>query len=537
MKVLNTVLLLALVIGAMGSAQAASPLHKYPSLDKKQLGAVRHMIELAHRPPGSWQFMEPESRFSNDSEQFQIAYMSYALAVVQSQVTPAYREMYHQALRNLIRKILQRDVWDLWLAVIEVPIFKKYLDPAKDWRDPVREKNIMYSGHLLQMISLYETLYDDREFDAPGSIVFELPGDQGFRHTYDHASLAKLIADQFVRGGYVGIECEPDRIFTECNQHAVLGLIQFDQLHETNLSEVRHRFWQKATEIGYIDPETHRTMWFYQVKEKERVTTPFAWSDGWTGVMLHGWNRELVERVYPPQRDAELPALIDTNPEHWRVRWGRSQVSQDFGFLAAYAAEVGDRATAQRLLAYADQHFAPQWANGGYFYPRHTVVGEEYEGPPKPVPTNLLGQHQVGPLAGNALLNFARLNPGHGIWNLYNQISVTSFARSGDPEVVDVRYPEVQIIQAYYDKAKRRLAVAMVPGTDYQGSISFGIRHLSGQGRYLVAVDGAEKVLLDQGHIRTRGPHTFNATWNAARQELKLDCTLASGRTVVVEEQ
>ena len=537
MKVLNTVLLLALLIGALGSAQAASPLDKYPSLDQKQLGALRHMIELANLPPGSWRFMEPESRLTNDSLQFQLAYMAYALAVVQSQVTPAYREMYHQAFRNLIRKLLQREVWDGWLTVIEIPIFKQYLDPSKDWRDPVREKNIMYSGHLLQMIGLYETLYDDREFDAPGSIVFELPGDNSFKHTYDHKSLAKLIEEQFVRSDYVGIECEPNRVFMECNEHPILGLIQFDQIHGTDLSEVRHRFWQKATELGYIDPQTYRTMLFYQVKEKQRLTYPLAASDGWNGIMLHGWNREFVERVYPPQRDAELPALVDTNPENWRARWGKSQVSQDFGFLAAYAAEIGDRATTQRLLDYADQHFAPQWAGGGYFYPRHDVVGEEYVGPPKLVPTNLLGQHQVGPLAGNALLNFARLNPGHGIWNLYSKISLTSFAHSGDPEVVDVRYPEVQITQAYYDKAARRLAVAIVPGTDYQGPISIGIQNLSGKGRYVVAVDGAEKVLLEQGHIRTLGPKTFNATWNAPSQELKLDCTLASGRTLVVEEQ
>jgi hypothetical protein len=537
MKASNLVLLVALVIGALGSAQAASPLAPYPSLDKKQLGAVRHLIELANLPPGSWQFMEPESVPSNDAYQFQIAFASYALAVVQSQVTPAYREMYHQAFRNLIRKMLQRDVWGMWLAVVEAPEFKKYLDPAKDWRDPVREKNIMYSGHVLQMISLYETLYDDREFDAPGSIVFELPGDKGFRHTYDHQSLAKLIAEQFIRSDYVGIQCEPDRVFTECNQHPILGLMQFDQIHGTDLSEVRHRFWQKAEELGYIDPETHRTMLFYAVLEKERVNLPLAASDGWTGIMLDGWNREFVDKVYPTQRDAELSALIDTDPEHWRVRWGKSQVSEDFGFLAAYAAEVGDRATAQRLVDYADQHFAPRWVNGGYFYPRHTVVGEEYEGPPRPVPANMLGQHQVGPLTGNVLVNFARLNPGHGIWNLYNKISVATFPHSGDPEVVEVRYPEVQITQAYYDKAARRLAVAMVPGTDYQGRISFGIRNLSGEGRYVVTVDGAEKVLLEQGNVRTLGRHTFEATWSAASQELKLDCTLASGRTVVVEEQ
>ena len=206
----------------------------------------------------------------------------------------------------------------------------------------------------------------------------------------------------------------------------------------------------------------------------------------------------------------------------------------DFGFLAAYAAEVGDRVTTQRLLDYADQHFAPKWANGGYFYPRHDVVSQEFRDPPTPVPVELLGQHEVSPLTGNSLLSFARLNPGHGIWNLYNKDSAVSYPPSGDPELVDVRYPEVQITQAYYDKDERRLAVKMVPGTDYQGRISFGIRNLSGQGRYLLAVDSAEKVLLDHGHIGALGPHTFGATWDATSQELRVDCTLKSGRAVVV---
>lgn len=526
----------ALILLSAASGLAQTALKEYPSLDTKQLGAVRHMVELANRPPGYWEFMEPENAWTLDSMQFQLAYMDYALSVVQSQIMPAYREAYHQASRNLIRKMLRPDVWDVWLIVINDPEFKSYLDTAKDWRDPVHEKNIMFSGHLLQMISLYETLYDDREFDAPGSLVFELPGPQGFRHTYDHASLAKLISEQFVRSDHMGIECEPNRVFTECNQHPILGLLQYDQLHGADLSEVRHGFWQKIEEINYIDPKTKRTMLFYPLDKKEPLRIPLAWSDGWTGMMMHAWQREFVEDVYPTQRDAELSSLIDTEPEHWRVRWGKMQVSIDFGFLAAYAAEMGDRMTVQTLLDYADKHFSPRWADGGYFYPAHVVVGEEYKGPSKVVPPEMLGQHQMGPLTGNALLNFARLNPGNGIWNLYNNISATSFSRSGDPEVVDIRYPEVQVTQAYYDKQKRRLAVAMVPGTDYQGQVSFGIRYLSGDGRYVVMVDGAEKALLDHGTISAPAPHSFQAVWDAKRQELRLSCKLGSGHTVVVEE-
>jgi hypothetical protein len=432
--------------------------------------------------------------------------------------------------------MLQPDVWGMWLTVIVSGNHKSYLDPAKDWRDPVREKDIMYSGHLLQMISLYETLYDDREFDRPHSMIFEISGDNGFIHTYDHKSLAELIAKQYPDSGYVGIECEPNDVYAECNQHAILGLMQFDQVHGTHLSDVGEQFWAKAVELGYIDPQTHRTMCYYKAKEKLRIDTPYAWSDGWLGVMYNAWDRERVSKLYPTQRDAELPALIDANPERWRVRWGNPFVSYDFGFLAAYAAEVGDKTTAQRLLDYADQHFAPKWVNGRYFYPRHDVITQSQlsEVQPSPLPDRLLGEHHVGPLT-NAMLTFARLDPGEGIWNLYNKISVTSFAHSGDPEVVGVRYPEVLITQAYYDKDKRRLAVATVPGTDYRGRTSFGIRNLSSQARYVVTVDGAEQVLLDRGHVRTLGPRTVNATWNAATRELKLDYILAEGRTVLVE--
>ena len=101
---------------------------------------------------------------------------------------------------------------------------------------------------------------------------------------------------------------------------------------------------------------------------------------------------------------------------------------------------------------------------------------------------------------------------------------------------MDVRYPEVQITQAYYDKAARKLAVSMVPGTDSQGRISFGVRNLSPKGRYVVTVDGAEKMLLKKGKIQAKGPRTLDAKWDATSQELRLECTLGSGHTVVEEQ-
>jgi hypothetical protein len=44
----------------------------------------------------------------------------------------------------------------------------------KPWSDPVIKENIMYSGHLLLMTSLYAMLFDDNEFEKSGSLTFKL---------------------------------------------------------------------------------------------------------------------------------------------------------------------------------------------------------------------------------------------------------------------------------------------------------------------------------------------------------------------------
>ena len=471
---MRSILILMAAIFSVGTGSWAGAEPSYPELDAKQLGNVRHIVASANQLRGDWRYLEPRPDAGFDAYQYQLAFMSYTLALVQTEWTPAYRELYHEAQRKLIEKFLEPEVWGgWWLEVIKYPDFMKYLDPAKEWRDPVREKNIMYSGHLLQMISLYETLYGDERYDRTGAIVFEFPGPDGFRHAYDHHSLARLIHRQFIDSGFVGIECEPNHVFAECNQHPILGLMQYDQPHGTDLSDVRFAFWKKATELGYIVPESRRTMFFYRVAERERIDQPFAMSDGWTGVSLHGWNRELAARLYPVHRDAELAALVDQSPQQWSRRWAHPMVTYDFGFLAAYAAEVGDRHTAQQLVDYADKHFRPVWVDGRYFYPRRDVITGDldsvFANSDQPaLPPNRYGDHEVGTLEGVMLL-FARLNPGQGIWRLYNEITPANFARSGEPEAIKVRLPETTISQAYYDRSRRRLAVKAGPGTDYSG--------------------------------------------------------------------
>ena len=109
-----------------------------------------------------------------EAYRYQLGYMAYALALAQYHKTPAYRELYQKALDNLIQKMIRKDVWYYWQNTSKG--FTTADPPQRGrglgWLDPVVEKNIMYSGHLINMVELYHMLYRDDRYDKPKSITF-----------------------------------------------------------------------------------------------------------------------------------------------------------------------------------------------------------------------------------------------------------------------------------------------------------------------------------------------------------------------------
>ena len=536
-RIRNMLFLIAVTVFTP-AASFGNSVYETGILDTRQLGHVRHIVDSARQLPGDWRYMEPRAMLTYDAYQFQLAFMSYALAMVQINYTPAYKELYREAQLSLIEKMMRNDVWvPTWLPIIEMDPYKSYLEAGKEWRDPVREKNIMYSGHLLQMIGLYKVLYKDFRFDEPGSIVFELPGLNGFKNTYDHHSLATLVHDQFVDSDYVGVDCEPNDVFAECNQHPILGLIHYDWMHGSKLSEVRHAFWEKAEELNYIAPHSSRTMYFYRMKEQERVDRPFAWADGWNAMMMNAWNTDVVSKIYPVQRDAEKAALMDTSPERWSRRWSTPIACFDFGFLAAYAAEMGDRDTVSAMLDYADRHFNPQWVDGRYFYPRRDITEAAFFDGLRSekewiVPEEKYGQHEMTVLIGNVMLPLARLNPGYGLWRLYDKDSAQDWLTGDTPEVVNVKYPEVLISHAVYSREHHRLSVHIKPGTAYRGMSDIGIINLDTGTNYSVMFDGKEVFRLHQGKVVSGESGKVAGAWDASTSTLTISLPIDEGHAL-----
>src|SRR2546430_15227035 len=79
-------------------------LANYPVLDTKELGHLQHIYRLANQLPGEWAFMgarEPDQE-GDDGYRYQLAFMSYVLALTQYHYLPNYRELNQQASGRLI---------------------------------------------------------------------------------------------------------------------------------------------------------------------------------------------------------------------------------------------------------------------------------------------------------------------------------------------------------------------------------------------------------------------------------------------------
>jgi hypothetical protein len=88
-------------------------LSKYAKLTHEQAGHIRHFYNLAYQPDGEWKHMgaqEPSQEFL-DAYRYQIATMAYATAATHFHHQNALGCVYKPLMRQLIHKMLLRQVW------------------------------------------------------------------------------------------------------------------------------------------------------------------------------------------------------------------------------------------------------------------------------------------------------------------------------------------------------------------------------------------------------------------------------------------
>jgi hypothetical protein len=466
------------------AAPAAINPGDYPSLSGKELGHIQWIVKLAQQLPGDWSYMggKEEGQGGLDAYRYQLGYMAYALALAQYHKTPAYRELYQSSIDNLIQKMIRRDVWYYWEhtskgSKMMNPALKQ---PGPGWTDPVVEKNIMYSGHLFNMVELYQMLYRDAKYDKPKSIVFRWEPAMELLNTYEYDGnkLAEVLHRQFIQNPVHMIECEVNMVFPVCNQHPLLGLILYDHNHGTTLSDpVKKLMMETFTGKKLLNPETRDFVDFYMLEQQMLMGPGSPGNNACVGMVMHAWNPTLIEDLYR---------------EHVKkVEWlkdGTAQVSPDRSVgvsaapaFAAYAKELGDTKTAKGIIAWMEKNCLPAWVGDQYRYPRND-------------------EKKVGTLF-TIVAAIAELNIKDGILEMYSRPWKEDYFNQ--PFISKVEYPNAVVSQAYYDKSKDLLVVTLLPGQNRPKTTTFLVNQLSKSKTYSVRKDGQllgflRKGVLDQ---------------------------------------
>lgn len=395
-------------------------------LDALQVGHLRHFANLARLDTNDWSGMKGRSTGQDDfgGYRFQLAYMMIALALTHVHRLPAAPGVFRKTYRHLFEKLLLPEVWMYWRDVSRGgSIFNAHLlDRYKEEWDPVHRDNIMYSAYVQCCALLYHYLFRDDRYARPGAITFRhwsyFWGGEAKAFAYDENSLNEHVYWLMAESGFLGVACEPNCIFQICNQPAILGFRLHDLVNGGNRAEEVIRGYERAwADFGRLGDDGH---FLVMVAEDTKTPRPnrlrSPWVDAWTGALMNMWNRDFVHACYPRQRDDLIVQAVDGScsirvPARPEVM-GQTIVSDDcdFGWVAAWASELGDAETLTGLLRHADRHMAPQWRSGGLLYPRNDVA-EDAAG----------NRTLVEPHTGNVLLGYARLNGPDGLWRLYNE--------------------------------------------------------------------------------------------------------------------
>jgi hypothetical protein len=469
----------------------------YPSIDEKELGQLRWVMKLASQDPGDFTNFEARNQSDLTSYRYQIAFSVYFLSVEQYYKIPAWSEALKPSMDRLIQKLILKPVWEYWANTSKgVPNLEPNNDtPYAESHDPVGEKNIMYSGHLGHTINLYQSLYRDMKWDKPGSIVFKWSDSEQF--VYDNNLLEELMFRQMRDNTNHSICCEPNAVFAECNQHPVLSFILYDAMHGTKLSDVNAMFLDFFRKNNMLDPVTHEVGMLYLVKQgwtlsqsnpkygnkldpgvemavKTGVATlESATADGWVGTFMHAWQPQYMEQQYPFWKKNRLTR---TSGDGTVLKWESWEPMVQYGFFAALAAEMGDTDVRDKMIAFAEKHYGPVWADGTYHYPL------DYS--PENGHTNLTDK----------LIALARALPQNGLLNLHSKpFDDDHFT---EPEVTSVDTGHFFLKRAVYDRTKKALVVSTVPGISKASNAGFDVVKLDSSHTYRITLDGLKYAVV-----------------------------------------
>ncbi len=175
------------------------------------------------------------------AKRYHIAFCGYAAAARGARGGEAERAAAARIIENCIARYLRREVW----------AYSRSYWRLQPWEpDPCHRENVMYTGHLLQLLALYETFTGDTRYWTEGweFVWSERP--------FESSTVGKLMnvtVKQMRDGPTGGVTCEPGLTFFPCNNHPHFALALFSRLGHGNWSRDAHR-WERWALDHYARP-------------------------------------------------------------------------------------------------------------------------------------------------------------------------------------------------------------------------------------------------------------------------------------------
>ena len=282
------------------------------------------------------------------AKRYSLAFCGYAAAALGWRGGAAERRIAGRILGNCIARYIKRDVWAYAMA-------KDYWG-RKPWTpDPCYRENVMYTGHLLQLLALYETFTGDTRYWREG---FDFVWDGKSTIHYDVRKLLDVTVAQMREGASGGITCEPGLLFFPCNNHPHIARALFARLGHDEEWAADARRWETWALAHYRRPlfGGGALNLVYHVKSGLMYPRGHNGLDGWSLLWYEPW---ALDRGTALELWREAARRIDwkEREEGKDVRKGGVSCCDPVDvppiatvtFLAAAARACDDPATAERL--------------------------------------------------------------------------------------------------------------------------------------------------------------------------------------------
>ena len=297
------------------------------------------------------------------AKRYSIAFAGYAAAALGMRGDAESSNVIVRVLGNCIDRMLRRDVWAYSQS-------KNYWG-KKPWApDPCYRENVMYTGHLLQLMALYEAFSGDRRYWSDG---FDFVWSGGKVVHYDLKKLIEVTVRQMHENESGGVTCEPGLLFFPCNSHPHYALKLFGKLgHGDWTNEARK--WEAWSMRNFQDPFFGGGALNLVCHVKTGLFYPRGNGglDGWSALWYEAWAERREDALRLWRKASE------------RIDWKRLEAAGDATggrscsdpqpvspavmsvFLAAAARANDDPATAMRLERAVDARYLVR--TGGRYY-------------------------------------------------------------------------------------------------------------------------------------------------------------------------